>query len=392
MIKNVSVLGSTGSIGTQTLDVVERFPEKLSVCALSCLGRQPDLFAKQIAKFRPALAAVYDASLLPAVKEAVEEERRRSNEAFASPVFVTGMEGLKQAAVLSEADIVVTSLVGMIGIEPTLAAIEAGKDIALANKETLVCAGEFVKKAAAENHVRILPVDSEHGAIFQCLQGVQRHPVDTLSKIWLTASGGPFRGYSRAELEKVTLEQALHHPNWSMGAKITIDSATLMNKGLEMIEAKWLFDVDIDRVQPIIHPQSLVHSMVELTDGSVLAQLGPADMRLPIEVALLYPERGSCVVQPLDFRNLSALTFEEIDESVFPSTRMAREAARLGGIYPAVFNAADEIAVQRFRKGKIPFTGIFDLVDKALDKAGAFHGVYDLPTILSIRKQTENWI
>ena len=392
-MKQICVLGSTGSIGTQTLDVIRAIGRdpgfEMEVTALAAGGARPRLFAQQIAEFRPRLAVVYDTAKAEEVKELA---RSLSADHPLTTEFVSGMEGLDQAASAPFVDTVVTSLVGMIGIEPTVSAIRSGKTIALANKETLVCAGALIKELADQRKVRILPVDSEHGAVFQCLQGVDH---ENLKKIWLTASGGPFRGFSREQLEEVTLSQALHHPTWSMGAKITIDSATLMNKGLEMIEAKWLFDVDIDQVQPIIHPQSLVHSMIELRDGSVLAQLGPTDMRLPIEVALTYPKRGKAVVEPLDFRKVSAMTFEEIDEKVFPATAMAREAMKEGGLCPAVFNAANEIAVDRFRKGQIGFCDIYRLADKALS-AGIGKGYanrnYSLEEVLQIRQQVENWL
>lgn len=294
-----------------------------------------------------------------------------------------------EAAALPEAELVVTSLVGMIGIQPTVAAIEAGKNIALANKETLVCAGAYIMRLAKQKNVKILPVDSEHGAIFQCLQGVKTEDVH---KIILTASGGPFRGMTAEQLKSVTLAQALAHPNWSMGAKITIDSATLMNKGLEMIEAMWLFDRKPEEIEPVIHPQSIIHSMVELKDGSVLAQMAAPDMRLPIEVALLYPERGPRAVPALDFQKQGALTFEPIDESVFPSTAMARYAMERGGLYPAVYNAANERAVEWFRLGRIGFSEIFRVVEQALeayDRQENTQKEYTLEEVVQIRGWVE---
>ena len=275
------------------------------------------------------------------------------------------MSGLTELAVMPEADLIVTSLVGMIGIVPTVEAIKAHKDIALANKETLACAGRYIMKLAKENNVKILPVDSEHGAIFQCMEGVHRKDV---RKIWLTASGGPFRGYTKKQLQSVTLQQALKHPNWAMGAKITIDSATLMNKGIEMIESKWLYGMEPENVCPIVHPQSIIHSMIEMKDGSVLAQLGPVDMRLPIEVMLMYPERGRALMEPLNFAKVGPLTFEAIDETVFPSIRMARESMQMDGLFPACYTAADELAVEQFRQGKISFTDIFRTVEYAMNQ------------------------
>ncbi|MCF0134792.1 MAG: 1-deoxy-D-xylulose-5-phosphate reductoisomerase [Lachnospiraceae bacterium] len=395
-MKYLSILGSTGSIGTQTLDIVRAMPDRFRVASLAAAGSRADLLGRQIAEFRPALVAVYDPSRLEEVKAAARTYWQKEAQAADSPVscpsdieFVTGMEGLIQCAGAEQTDIVVTSLVGMIGIRPTMAAIQAGKDIALANKETLVCAGELIMKAARDRGVRILPVDSEHGAIFQCMQGVPREDV---TRIWLTASGGPFRGCTRQQLEKVTLAQALKHPNWSMGAKITIDSATLMNKGLEMIEARWLFDMKPEEVVPIVHPQSIVHSMIEVKDGSVLAQLGAADMRLPIEVALCWPERGKRIAAPLDFRNMKDLTFSPVDEEAFPSVAMARHAMQTGGLLPAVFNAANEAAVAKFRREEIGFTDIFRLVEKAMTLHENTHPgaeSYTLEDVLYICESTE---
>lgn len=382
-MKNIVVLGSTGSIGTQTLDVVRQMKEELHVSVLAAGGGRPELLAEQIQEFQPEMAVVYDPESLEMVKALA-----------ASPAvqYRTGMEGLLEAVTLPQVQTVVTSLVGMIGIRPTVAAIEAGKDIALANKETLVCAGAYIMQLAKEKGVQILPVDSEHGAIFQCLQGVKSEDVH---KIILTASGGPFRGKTAEELKQVTLEQALKHPNWAMGAKITIDSATLMNKGLEMIEAKWLFGRKPEEIEPIIHPQSIIHSMIEMKDGTVLAQLSQPDMRLPIEVALAYPARGPRVIQPMNFGRQGALTFEPIDEDVFPSIAMARYAMERGGLYPAVYNAANEIAVEDFRLGRIGFTGIFDKVRQALEKfdqQGATRQEYEIEEVIRIRERIEGWI
>lgn len=384
-MKKVVVLGSTGSIGTQTLDVIRHFPDRFTVTGLAFGGARCEEFAKQIAEFKPKAAAVFDESALGRLKEILGSEAEQIR-------LLAGMEGLIELASMEEADIVVTSMVGMIGIRPTVAAIEAGKDIALANKETLACAGSYIMNLAKEKGVSILPVDSEHGAFFQCMQGVRKEDV---RKLWLTASGGPFRGYTKEQLETVTLEQALKHPNWSMGAKITIDSATLMNKGIEMIEARWLYDVDPSAVVPVIHPQSLIHSMVELKDGSVLAQLGPVDMRLPIEVALFYPERGEHVATPLDFRTIGTLTFEAIDENVFPSIAMARHSMEVGALLPAVFNTANEVAVAKFRRREIGFTDIYRLVERAMnhyEKTQPIREDYTISDVLDICREVEYWI
>lgn len=396
-MKYLSVLGSTGSIGTQTLDCVRHMPERFKVSSLAAGGNRVELLAQQIMEFHPELVAVYDDKKMAEVKACCKSMNAGTSAcsdgwSLDKVTFVSGMEGLMETAAYDKNDLVVTSLVGMIGIRPTVAAIRSGKDIALANKETLVCAGKLITSLAEEMGVRILPVDSEHGAIFQCMQGVDQRDV---RKIWLTASGGPFRGYSKEQLEKVTLAQALKHPNWAMGAKITIDSATLMNKGLEMIEAKWLFDRKPEDIIPIIHPQSIVHSMIEMKDGSVLAQLGPTDMRLPIEVALMHPERGPVIAEPLDFRKMNALTFEEVDEEVFPSVAMARHAMQVGGLLPAVFNAANEVAVDRFRKEQISFTDIYRLVEKAMtqfENSGALKDQYSIEDVLNVCETTESKI
>ena len=360
-MKKIVVLGSTGSIGTQSLDVIEAENESLKLIALAAYGNRPELLAGQIVKFRPRAVCVYNEQSLPDVMGAVKAQGCDPEDFY----FTVGMDGLVELSTMPEADLIVTGLFGMIGIVPTIEAIKAGKDIALANKETLACCGRYIMKLAEEKHVRILPVDSEHGAFFQCMQGVKRSDV---RRIWLTASGGPFRGYKKEQLEKVTLAQALKHPNWAMGAKITIDSATLMNKGIEMIEAKWLYGMEPENVCPVIHPQSIIHSMIELKDGSVLAQLGPVDMRLPIEVMLMWPERGKALMEPLDFTKVGPLTFEGIDEDVFPSIRMARWSMQMDGLFPACYTAADELAVELFRQEKIGFTDIFRLTQHALDR------------------------
>lgn len=382
-MKNIVVLGSTGSIGTQTLEVVRHMPQALHVSVLAAGGARPELLAAQVLEFQPEMVVVYEPAQLAAVKELLKDKVSDQLQ------YRCAMEGLMEAVTLPQVQVVVTSLVGMIGIRPTVAAIKAGKDIALANKETLVCAGAYIMRLAKEKGVKILPVDSEHGAIFQCLQGVKNQDVH---KIIITASGGPFRGRTAEQLQQVTLEQALKHPNWAMGAKITIDSATLMNKGLEMIEAMWLFDRTPEEIEPVIHPQSIIHSMIELKDGSVLAQLGAPDMRLPIEVALTYPERGPRIAAPLDFQKQGALTFEPIDEKVFPSTAMARYAMEKGGLYPAVYNAANEVAVEAFRLGRCSFTDIFKTVEQALsayDRQAKAGTEYELEEVIQIRDWVE---
>ncbi len=388
MKKHIALLGSTGSIGTQTLSVVDHHPEELDLVCLAARGNRKELLARQILTYHPELVVIFDEDKKDEVIRLVKDGWTLAEESF--PEFLTGMEGLLEAVRFSKAQIVVNALVGMIGIEPTMEAIRAGKDIAIANKETLVCAGELIMEMARVHNVRILPIDSEHGAVFQCLQGIPR---EDIARIWLTASGGPFRGYTKEMLKNVTVEQALKHPNWAMGAKITIDSATLMNKGLEMIESKCLWGVSIDQVVPVVHPQSIVHSMVETVDGSVMAQLGPVDMRLPIEVVLLHPKRGKAIMPPLDFRTLGSLTFEAVDEEVFPSVTMAREAAGKGGLMPACFNAAGEVAVKKFLEKSISFTEIFDLVREALKRCEQEDNKNELTleNIFRLKNRVENW-
>jgi 1-deoxy-D-xylulose-5-phosphate reductoisomerase len=349
-MKTISILGSTGSIGTQTLQVCKDLG--IGVAALSA-GSNIDLLEQQIRAFNVPVASVYD----PARAEMLKQRLT----GFPCEVY-SGEEGNCIVASVPKASLVVTAMMGMIGLKPTLAAIEAGKDIGLANKETLVCAGQIVMPAAARKGVRILPVDSEHSAIFQCLQGAGENKI---AKILLTASGGPFFGKSRAELEKVTVEDALNHPNWSMGSKITIDSATLMNKGLEWMEAKWLFDVPDDAIEVVVHRESIIHSAVEFSDHSVIAQMGVPSMYLPIKYALTYPAR----VQSGDFA-LSligkTLHFEQADEETFTCLKLAKQASRMGGLYPTVLNGANEQAVSLFLSGKIRFLQIADLVKNAL--------------------------
>lgn len=353
MKKKIAILGSTGSIGRQTLEVVDRFPESLEVVALSA-GSNVALLQEQINKYKPSLVCIGDSRL--ADKLAAELQGQQIK-------VVSGSEGLIQVATHPEATVVVTSVTGTVGLLPTVEAIKAGKNIALANKETLVAAGELVIDLARKYQVKILPVDSEHSAIFQCLQG---QPKKALEKILLTASGGPFRGYSQEKLAAVTPEMALKHPNWSMGAKITIDSATLINKGLEVIEAKWLYGVDYEQIQVVVHPQSVIHSMVQFQDGSVIAQLGLPDMRLPIQYALSYPERWTNDFPKIDFWQMGDLSFMPPDTKVFSGLSLAYHAGKIGGTMPAVMNAANEKAVELFLKKKIGFADIPQLVEKTM--------------------------
>ena len=357
-MKKISIIGSTGSIGTQTLEVV-RNNKDIEVASLAA-GRKIDILEQQVREFRPRIVSISDERLLADLKA------RLSDISDYSPEFYYGMEGLKAAATCDEADIVVTAIVGMIGVEPTLAAIEAGKDIALANKETLVTAGSIVMKKAAEKGIRILPVDSEHSAIFQSLQGNSMNPV---KRILLTASGGPFRGKKREELQNVTVKEALNHPNWSMGPKITVDSATMVNKGLEVIEAKWLFNVEPSQIEVVIQPQSIIHSAVEYADGAVIAQLGTPDMKLPIQYALYYPERRFLPGDRLDFTKISGIIIDTPDRETFKGLDFAYNSLEVGGTMPAVFNAANEFAVAEFLAGKISFLGIYDRIEYAMAHA-----------------------
>lgn len=355
-MKYIAILGSTGSIGTQTLEVV-RAQQDIKVTALSA-GDNIDLLEKQIREFKPALAAVK-------TEEKAKELALRISD-LNIPVLA-GMDGLMAVACEEKAEVLVTAIVGMLGIRPTIAAIEAGKDIALANKETLVTAGHIIMPLAKKCGVRILPVDSEHSAIFQSLNGEKEHG-NKIDKILLTASGGPFRGMSREELSQVRLEDALKHPNWVMGRKITIDSATLVNKGLEVMEAKWLFDVELDQIQVVVHPQSVIHSMVQYEDGAIIAQLGTPDMKLPIQYALYYPERRFLRGVRLDFYKLGQMTFEAPDMETFEGLKFALEAMRRGGNIPTVFNAANEKAVAMFLERRIAFLDIPDIIASAMEE------------------------
>ena len=353
MSQKISILGSTGSIGTQTLDIVSQNPDELTVVAMSC-GKNIDLFEKQIRKYKPSLVSI-------GTEDLAKDLRQRLSDMDIKVSF--GMEGLIEVATYEEADTVLTAVVGMIGVQPTIAAINAGKTIALANKETLVTAGHIIMPLAKEKGVSILPVDSEHSAIFQSLNG-ERH--NQISKILLTASGGPFRGKSLEELENVRLEDALKHPNWSMGAKITIDSATMINKGLEVMEAKWLFGVNLNQIEVVVHPQSILHSAVEFMDGAVIGQMGTPDMRLPILYALFYPNRKTLYAEPLDIFKVGTLTFERPDLETFYGLQLAYDAMSAGGNVPTVFNAANERAVAKFLNNKIKFLEIPEIVSEAM--------------------------
>lgn len=352
-MKNIAILGSTGSIGTQTLDIV-RANNDLRVVGL-CAGRNVDLLEKQVREFHPSLAVMGDEDAARDLKERLKDTDVK---------VLSGMDGMIELATMEESEVLVTAIVGMIGIRPTVAAIKAHKTIALANKETLVTAGHIIVPLAKENNVSILPVDSEHSAIFQSLHG--ENP-KRINKILLTASGGPFRGMTTKELEGKTKYDALKHPNWAMGQKITIDSASLVNKGLEVMEAKWLFGVERDRIQVVIHPQSIIHSMVEYVDGGIMAQLGMPDMKLPIQYALFYPDRRPMDGKKVDFFELSKITFEEPDIETFRGLKLAYRTMDIGGSMPTVYNAANEKAVAMFLKEKIHFLDIYDIIEEAME-------------------------
>lgn len=367
-MKKIAVLGSTGSIGTQTLDVVRNNTD-FKVTALAA-GSNIDLLEKQILEFRPSIVAVWNEEKAALLKERVKHLDVK---------VVSGMDGLIECACEREADTVLTAVVGMIGIRPTMEAIRAGKDIALANKETLVTAGHLIIPLVKQYGVSLLPVDSEHSAIFQCLHGENGRQVE---KIILTASGGPFRGRKRDELKNIQVEDALKHPNWSMGHKITIDSSTMVNKGLEVMEAKWLFDVDYDQIQVVIQPQSIIHSMVEFQDGAVMAQLGTPDMKLPIQYALTYPDRRPLPGERLDFYKMREITFEEPDLNTFEGLKLALEAGRIGGSMPTVYNAANERAVSMFLSRQIGYLDIVESIRYAMEK----HSVLEHPDVDAILK------
>lgn len=373
MLRKIAILGSTGSIGTQTLEVARYYHQDIQVTALAA-GSNITLLEQQIREFRPTLVAVW------------EEENAAKLRTMVADVpvkIVSGMDGLLEVAVQPESEVLVTAIVGMIGIQPTIAAIQAGKDIALANKETLVTAGHIIMPLAKECHVDILPVDSEHSAIFQCLNGESHGAVD---KILLTASGGPFRGKNEEFLSQVKVEDALKHPNWSMGHKITIDSASMVNKGLEVMEAKWLFGVDVESVEVVVQPQSVIHSMVQFQDGAVMAQLGTPDMKLPIQYALFYPERRYLPGERLDFGALSSIRFEKPDMQVFRGLAMAYQVGREGGSLPTVLNAANEYAVARFLERRIGFLDIYRMIEMCIDA----HKKIEAPSVEEIL-ETEQW-
>ena len=354
-MKKISILGSTGSIGTQTLDVVRANRDKFEVVAISA-NSSINLLLEQIKEFKPKYVAVYNEASAKVLKEMIPSDINIE--------VLSGMEGLVAISSLDEIDVLLTAIVGMIGLVPTLEAIKKGKTIALANKETLVTAGQLVMEEAKKNNVKILPVDSEHSAIFQCLNGENNKEIESLI---LTASGGPFRGKTKSELLNVTKNEALKHPNWSMGRKISIDSSTLMNKGLEVIEAKWLFDVNTDKIDVVVHPQSIIHSMVQFVDSSIIAQMGCPDMKLPIQYALTYPDRILNDFERLDFSKLNSLTFEKPDLETFPCLKLAYDSLNMGGTYSAVLNAANEVLVNEFLEDKIGFYDIPYYIEKTLD-------------------------
>ena len=376
-MKKIAILGSTGSIGTQTLDVV-RANGDIEVLGISA-GRNVKMLEEQAREFHPKLIAVWDENAAKDLAVRLQDMDVK---------IVSGMDGLLELARMPETDILVTAVVGMIGIRPTMEGIKAGKDIALANKETLVTAGHLIIPMAKEYGVQILPVDSEHSAIFQALHGEKREQVE---KLLITASGGPFRGRKRDELKNVTLADTLKHPNWGMGQKITVDSATLVNKGLEVMEAKWLFDVDLDHIQVVVQPKSIIHSMVEFKDGAVMAQLGTPDMRLPIQYALYYPERRYLEGERLDFHKLKEITFEDPDMETFLGLPMAMDAARAGGSMPTVFNAANELAVKKFLQEKIGFLDIYEIIGQSMDRHQVIANP-DLDEILAVEAETYKWI
>lgn len=372
-MRNIAILGSTGSIGTQTLEIVRENNDLnvVSIAAKSSINK----LEEQVREFKPDIVCVYDEKAASQFKVMISDTNTK---------VVSGMEGLIEAATYKSAELVVTAFVGMIGIVPTVEAIKAGKDIALANKETLVTAGHIVMDLAKKNNVKILPVDSEHSAIFQSLNGENSKEID---KILLTASGGPFRTKTKDDLKTVTLEDALKHPNWSMGQKITIDSATMVNKGLEVLEAKWLFDVDVDNIQVVVQPQSIIHSMVQFNDGAVIAQLGVPDMKLPIQYAIYYPERRYLSGDRLDFGKIGQITFEDPDFEKFKGLELAYESGRIGGSMPTVLNAANEKVVAMFLNRKIGYLEIADIIEYCMSK----HNTIENPTIEQIL-EIENWV
>lgn len=381
-MKGLSILGATGSIGEQTLDVIRKSGDKfklIGATANSSVDKMKDL----INEFKPKVVAMMK-------EECAKELENYCKENNIETIVLSGMYGLIEVATLKETDIVVTSVVGMIGLRPTMAAIEAKKDIALANKETLVVAGELVMKKAKEMNVKILPVDSEHSAIFQSLQGNDKN---SLEKIILTASGGPFRGKVEEDLKNVSVKEALNHPKWSMGSKISIDSATLMNKGLEVIEAHWLFNCDYDKIQVVVHPESIVHSMVQYKDASIIAQLGSQDMRLPIQYALNHPKREEQIAKPIDFYEISKLTFEKPDKETFRCLQLAFIAGKKGGVMPAILNAANEVAVSLFLNEKIKFLEIAHIIEDAMNKfENKMNVELTIDNVIDIDKEVRDYV
>ena len=381
-MKQVAILGSTGSIGCNTLRVIEAFNTEFGVAALGA-GSQVELLAEQIEQFRPRVVSVSD----EAAADKLRYELKKRN-VIDSPKIFTGIDGLSEVATVEGAEIVIGAVVGALGLLPTYRALELGRRVALANKETLVVAGELMTQAAERFGAELLPVDSEHNALHQCLRGEKRHE---LKRLILTASGGPFRNASREEIEQATIAQALNHPTWRMGAKITIDSATLMNKGLEVIEAHWLFNCSADEIDIVVHPQSVVHSMIELVDGSIIAQLGVTDMRHAIQYALTYPDRMTSQLPPLDLATLSKLEFFPPDSEKFPCLKLAYRALRTGGTMPAVLNAANEVAVAAFLAEKISFGDIPRLIQSACD-AHQVEPALSLNVVLSADQWARNWV
>lgn len=381
-MKNISILGATGSIGTQTLDVIRNSEGKINLIGITA-NSSVDKIKEIIGEFEPKYVAMMDENSSKIIEEFCNKE-------YPNIQVFNGIDGLVKIATLEEIDTVVTSVVGMIGLKPTIAAIEAKKDIALANKETLVVAGELVMNKAKENNVKILPVDSEHSAIFQSLSGYKNKDIN---KILLTASGGPFRGKTIEELKDVTVKEALKHPKWNMGQKISIDSATLMNKGLEVIEAHFLFDCDYDNIEVIVHPQSIIHSMVEYKDASVIAQLGSPDMRLPIQYALNYPERKGMIAKPVNFYELGALTFEKPDLETFKCLRFAYEAGKIGGLAPTILNGANEEAVALLLKEKIKFLQIAEIIEECMSVFKEnYYDELTLDNIIELDKKVREYI
>ncbi|MBQ8997352.1 MAG: 1-deoxy-D-xylulose-5-phosphate reductoisomerase [Clostridium sp.] len=381
-MKNISILGATGSIGTQTLDVIRNSDGKINLIGITA-NSSVDKIKEIIGEFDPKYVAMMDENSSKIIEEFCNKE-------YPNIQVFSGIDGLVKIATLEEIDTVVTSVVGMIGLKPTIAAIEAKKDIALANKETLVVAGELVMNKAKKNNVKILPVDSEHSAIFQSLSGYKNKDIN---KILLTASGGPFRGKTIEELKDVTVKEALKHPKWNMGQKISIDSATLMNKGLEVIEAHFLFDCDYDNIEVIVHPQSIIHSMVEYKDASVIAQLGSPDMRLPIQYALNYPERKDMIAKPVNFYELGALTFEKPDLETFKCLRFAYEAGKIGGLAPTILNGANEEAVALLLKEKIKFLQIAEIIEECMSVFKEnYYDELTLDNIIDLDKKVREYI